>query len=70
MLDPYGDPAEQIAGSCPETALIWNLADPDCPYDCNPLTQMSAKSRQLIASGLIDTLKKQWADARRTKQPL
>ena len=63
LLDPHGDLAEQIAGSCPETALIWNVADPNCPYGYNPLTRVSEKFRPLIASGLIDTLKKQWADA-------
>jgi DNA helicase HerA-like ATPase len=63
LLDPHGDLAEQIAGSCPETALIWNVADPGCPYGYNPLTRVSGKFRPLIASGLIDTLKKQWADA-------
>lgn len=63
LLDPHGDLAEQIAGFCPETALIWNVADPNCPYGYNPLTRVSEKFRPLIASGLIDTLKKQWADA-------
>jgi DNA helicase HerA-like ATPase len=63
LLDPHGDLAEQIAGVCPETALIWNVADHDCPYGYNPLTRVSGKFRPLIASGLIDTLKKQWADA-------
>jgi len=63
LLDPHGDLAEQIAESCPETALIWNVADPNCPYGYNPLTRVSEKFRPLIASGLIDTLKKQWADA-------
>jgi type IV secretory pathway TraG/TraD family ATPase VirD4 len=63
LIDPHGDLAEQIAGSCPKTALIWNVADPDCPYGYNPLTRVSDKFRPLIASGLIDTLKKQWADA-------
>ncbi len=63
LIDPHGDLAEQIAGVCPETALIWNVADPDCPYGYNPMTRASDKFRPLIASGLIDTLKKQWADA-------
>lgn len=63
LIDPHGDLANQIAKACPETAHIWNVADPDCPYGYNPLTRVSDKYRPLIASGLIDTLKKQWADA-------
>lgn len=63
LIDPHGDLSGQIAVSCPETALIWNVADPDCPYGYNPLSRVSDKFRPLVASGLIDTLKKQWADA-------
>lgn len=63
LIDPHGDLARQIAQICPETTLIWNVADPTSPYGYNPLTRVSAKFRPLIASGLIDTLKKQWADA-------
>lgn len=63
LIDPHGDLAKQIAQSSPEDAIIWNIADPDCPYGYNPMTRASEKLRPLIASGLIDTLKKQWADA-------
>lgn len=41
----------------------WNLADEQSPYGYNPLTRTSASFRPLIASGLIDALRKQWADA-------
>lgn len=67
LLDPHGDLARQIAGLCTgpdaRNAIIWNTADPDCPYGYNPMTRVSEKFRPLLASGLIDTLKKQWADA-------
>jgi type IV secretory pathway TraG/TraD family ATPase VirD4 len=63
LIDPHGDLAKQIAQAAPQDAIIWNVADPDCPYGYNPMTRASEKFRPLIASGLIDTLKKQWADA-------
>ncbi len=67
LIDPHGDLAGQIADDCqkhrPEETLIWNAADPACPCGYNPMTRVSAPFRPLIASGLIDTLKKQWADA-------
>jgi type IV secretory pathway TraG/TraD family ATPase VirD4 len=63
LIDPHGDLAKQIAQVAPQDAVIWNVADPDCPYGYNPMTRASEKFRPLIASGLIDTLKKQWADA-------
>jgi len=63
LIDPHGDLAKQIAQDSPPGAIIWNIADPDCPYGYNPMTRASEKFRPLIASGLIDTLKKQWADA-------
>ena len=43
--------------------IYWNVADAQSPYGYNPLTSVSAPHRPLVASGLIDTLKKQWADA-------
>ncbi len=43
--------------------IYWNAADPRCPYGYNPLTYVNAEHRPLVASGLIDTLKKQWSDA-------
>jgi type IV secretory pathway TraG/TraD family ATPase VirD4 len=63
LIDPHGDLARQVADISPAEAIIWNVADPDCPYGYNPMTRASEKIRPLIASGLIDTLKKQWADA-------
>ena len=63
LIDPHGDLARQLAGELPEDPLVWNVADPDSPYGYNPLTRASARHRPLIASGLIETLKKQWADA-------
>ncbi len=63
LIDPHGDLAGQLANRLPDDAIIWNVADPDCPYGYNPLTKTSPALRPLVASGLIEALKKQWADA-------
>ena len=63
LIDPHGDLAVSVAKAAGNKALYWDTADPDCPYGYNPLTYVSEQYRPLVASGLIDTLKKQWADA-------
>jgi type IV secretory pathway TraG/TraD family ATPase VirD4 len=63
VIDPHGDLASAVAQAAGGKAIYWDAANPDCPYGYNPLTYASEQYRPLIASGLIDTLKKQWADA-------
>ncbi len=63
LIDPHGDLAEQVSKIAGPNQIYWNVADPACAYGYNPLTHVSAEYRPLIASGLIDALKKQWADA-------
>ncbi|NOX40469.1 MAG: type IV secretory system conjugative DNA transfer family protein [Alphaproteobacteria bacterium] len=63
MIDPHGDLAEQVSAIAGPDQIYWNVADPNCPYGYNPLPYTSPEYRPLIASGLIDTLKKQWANA-------
>lgn len=63
LIDPHGDLAERLSSVAPPDHLYWNVADPSYPYGYNPLTRVSAEHRPLVASGLIDTLKKQWEDA-------
>ncbi|WP_343044720.1 type IV secretory system conjugative DNA transfer family protein [Allomesorhizobium camelthorni] len=46
-----------------EDGIYWNAADPACPYGYNPLSSVPPPWRPLVASGLIDTFKKQWPDA-------
>ena len=55
LIDPHGDLAREMAHHCGDRAIVWNAADPDCPYGYNPLTRVTARYRPLIASGLIDT---------------
>ncbi|MEM8692505.1 MAG: TraM recognition domain-containing protein [Pseudomonadota bacterium] len=63
LIDPHGDLALQLHQSLSVPHLYWNAADPDCPLGYNPLQKVSATHRPLVASGLIDALKKQWAEA-------
>ena len=63
FIDPHGDEAEKLAGQLPQNGVYWNLADPDCSYGYNPLSAAHPAFRPLVASGIIDALKKQWSDA-------
>ncbi len=63
VIDPHGDLAERLANYLGDCALHWRVADATSPYGYNPLTRTSAAFRPLVTSGLIDALKKQWADA-------
>lgn len=63
LLDPHGDLARTVARECGDRAIYWDVADPACPYGYNPIPHVAERHRPLVASGLIDTLKKQWSDA-------
>ncbi|MEQ8401107.1 MAG: type IV secretion system DNA-binding domain-containing protein [Roseitalea porphyridii] len=63
LIDPHGDLAETIAGIAGDRAIYWDAADPASPHGYNPLTHVSTELRPLVASSLIDALKKQWSDA-------
>jgi len=63
FLDPHGDVAEALAGCLGGNGIYWDLPNPRCPYGYNPLSYVAQEYRPLVASGVIDTLKKQWSDA-------
>ena len=63
LIDPHGDLASELSAHLGRPHRYWNVADPLSPYGYNPLTTVSPALRPLVASGLIETLKKQWADA-------
>lgn len=62
LVDPHGDLSDSLTKLCPG-AILWRPADSDCPYGYNPLTMVTSDHRYLVASGLINTLNKQWSDA-------
>lgn len=63
LIDPHGDMAESLHRNLEDEHLYWDVADPTCPLGYNPLKRVSEQYRPLVASGLIETLKKQWPDA-------
>ncbi|MCR9195137.1 MAG: type IV secretion system DNA-binding domain-containing protein, partial [Hyphomonas sp.] len=63
LIDPHGDLAETVAAIAGDRAHYWDAADPASPYGYNPLAYVRSDLRPLVASSLIDALKKQWADA-------
>lgn len=63
LIDPHGDLAESLHKNLTVDHLYWDIADPACALGYNPLQRVSAHYRPLVASGLIETLKKQWPDA-------
>ncbi|MBK6299227.1 MAG: ATP-binding protein [Sphingomonadales bacterium] len=63
LIDPHGDLAAMLSARLAVPHHYWDVADPACRYGYNPLTRVPLSLRPLVTSGLIDTLKKQWADA-------
>jgi energy-coupling factor transporter ATP-binding protein EcfA2 len=63
LIDPHGDVAESLHRDLDVPHLYWDVSDPTCPLGYNPLAKVAAIHRPLVASGLIETLKKQWPDA-------
>lgn len=63
LIDPHGDLAAKVARMVGGDGVYWNAADPASPCGYNPLSKVGAKWRPLVASGLVETLKKQWPDA-------
>ena len=63
LIDPHGDLALRLHDTLTVEHIYWDVPDPACPHGYNPLTSVSAPLRPLIASGLIDTMKKQWKES-------
>ena len=63
LIDPHGDLAEGLTGSLASPHIYWDVSDANSVLGYNPLTRVSAAHRPLVASGFIETLKKQWHDA-------
>lgn len=63
LIDPHGDLALALHERLELPHHYFDIADPDCPLGYNPLARVHRSFRPLLASGLIETLKKQWADS-------
>src|SRR5258708_20964599 len=67
LIDPHGDLAERVAAHVPPArqadTIYFNPSDPGQPYGYNPLRQVRPEFISLAASGLMEVLKKIWADS-------
>ncbi len=67
IIDPHGDIAESILNYIPKERLkdviYFNPKDLEYPIAFNPLKGVHPKYHHLVASGLISTFKKIWADS-------
>jgi DNA helicase HerA-like ATPase len=68
LIDPHGDLVERVFAAVPAIARerVCYLNTPDLlqPFGYNPLRRVRDDKIPLAASGLIETLKKLWPDAR------
>ena len=67
LLEPHGDLVEQVLALIPESEqhrLVYiDATDHACNLGYNPLRKVSFEKRALVASGILDILKKLWEDA-------
>jgi hypothetical protein len=67
LIDPHGDLADRMAARVPSRrqpdTIYFNPSDPAQPYWYNPLRQVRQEFISLAASGLMEMLKKMWADS-------
>lgn len=63
LIDPHGDLALALHRQLDVPHHYFDIADPLCRLGYNPLARVPRSFRPLLASGLIETLKKQWADS-------
>lgn len=67
LVDPHGDIAEGVLNSIPPNRIndvvYFNPADVDYPVAFNVLEAIDPRYKYLVASGLVSSLKKIWADS-------
>ena len=63
LIDPHGDMATALSERLGRKHIYWDVGDPNSTYGYNPLARVPERLRPLVASGFIETLKKQWADS-------
>ena len=67
LVDPHGDVAEKVLDVIPpertNDVVYFNPADVDFPVAFNPLESVDPQYKYLVASGLVSSLKKIWADS-------
>ncbi len=67
LMDPHGDLVSEIFDSIPESrradVIYFNTPDAALKFRYNPFKRVSFEKRSLVASGILESLKKLWNDA-------
>ena len=67
LIEPHGDLMQQVLEQIPESEkhrlVYFDATDVHCNFGYNPLRKVSYEKRALVASGILDILKKLWEDA-------
>lgn len=67
LLDPHGDLVESIVSQIPSERMkdfiYFNIPDNTISLRYNPFKKVSIEKRSLVASSILDALKKLWSDA-------
>jgi hypothetical protein len=67
LIDPHGDFVDRLAVTIPSArradVVLLNVPDAEQSYGYNPLARVSPDKRALVASGVMEVLKKMWAEA-------
>lgn len=66
VFDPHGDLADSVIQMIPERRkqdlIYFDAANSDCKMKYNPLKKVSVDKRALVASGLLETFRKQFGE--------
>lgn len=67
LIDPHGDLVSRVHEAIPEhrkkDVIYLNAPNSQMPFRYNPLSKVNEEARPLIASGLIEILKRLWDSA-------
>jgi len=67
LIDPHGDLVTRIRNTIPPhrqaDVVYLDITDVNQPWGYNPLTRVSYEKRALVASSILETLKKLWSSA-------
>lgn len=67
LIDPHGDLVDRVYqfthGIGRQDIVYLDFADPALRYGYNPIAHVSPERRALVASGILEVMKKMWADA-------
>jgi len=67
FIDPHGDVADRLAQDAASSTrtdiTYWNVPDPASPYGYNPLRHVREDKIPLAVSGVLEAMRKLWADA-------